>query len=95
MAKQITLDKWRDAAQKWEARRIAKRLTAWEACGLELWTALNGATVKMHAQELALGDIKDAATATIALNREIDLEWVLEQIEMTQTMRRGSKSTVD
>lgn len=59
MRKKVPLEYWSVAAQKWEARRIAKRITAWEACGLELWTALHEATVKLEAMERALGFVLD------------------------------------
>ena len=40
------LEKWRDAAEKWEVRRINKQWTAWEACGLSLWVALNSSAAE-------------------------------------------------
>ena len=56
MTPKQVLDKWAGPAKYWETRRLAKHMTAWEACGLQLWIALNQALAESEKHRARLAE---------------------------------------
>ena len=88
------LEKWREAATKWNKHREAKRLTAWEACGLELWVALSSVEAKLEAMERENKRLMASAEWWKARAVELEQKWqyfAADQMPTDEDIRRAQE----